>query len=259
MPIQAFLLLPEQDEVFINIGDTPEDFKGVFDQIIQISDVIHKNQDIDLWYDSKNLSVFLEQIKNLFDNDQYLLKPTMLLKTKLEKVSRDWRDRSKQDREYNYFIWLFDTKSAKEDNNTLAEITERIFCYKTGKYLLLNICQSIKTNKKQIITFKDRDAPSYLPNFINIEFVSDADELLIWLKKTDVSNWIFLEGNRFRKTKFHQQGAVVYQDITTKQYWYLDNLHKDHYEVFDAQRNHIGIADLQGNIDKTRKVAGRKM
>ena len=45
---------------------------------------------------------------------------------------------------------------------------------------------------------------------------------------------------RFRKTnKPPQQGKPVYEEISTKRYWYLDNLHKTHYEVFDNTGKHI--------------------
>jgi hypothetical protein len=53
----------------------------------------------------------------------------------------------------------------------------------------------------------------------------------------------------FSKTNFVEQGQPVYQEIATSYYWYLDNLHKNHYEVFNYNGDHIGIADLNGEID----------
>ena len=59
---------------------------------------------------------------------------------------------------------------------------------------------------------------------------------------------------RFRKTNlFPQQGKPVYEEISMGRYWYLDNLHKNHYEVFDINGLHIGEANLQGFVDHTKK------
>jgi hypothetical protein len=56
-----------------------------------------------------------------------------------------------------------------------------------------------------------------------------------------------------------RQGQRVYRRITTNDYWYLDNLHKNHYEVFDSNRKHVGEADLQGNIDISKRINGRTL
>lgn len=49
------------------------------------------------------------------------------------------------------------------------------------------------------------------------------------------------------------QGATVYKEKSTGYYWYLDNFHKTHYEVFDKTgKKHIGEANLDGKIDFSR-------
>lgn len=59
----------------------------------------------------------------------------------------------------------------------------------------------------------------------------------------------------------------IYHRKSDGTYWYVDNLHYGcaaadgkaaHLEVFDANKNHIGIADIQtGVIDRSRKEEGR--
>ncbi len=63
----------------------------------------------------------------------------------------------------------------------------------------------------------------------------------------------------FKKTHLVSQGQLVYKELRTKCYWYLDNLHRDHYEVFDSNENHVGISDLLGNVDSTMRIIGRKL
>lgn len=65
--------------------------------------------------------------------------------------------------------------------------------------------------------------------------------------------------SRFKKTHFNIQGKVVYKELSTKCYWYEDNLHHSHYEVFGKNEEHVGIADLSGTVDVAKRVAGRKL
>ncbi|TAE56345.1 MAG: hypothetical protein EAZ87_18530 [Nostocales cyanobacterium] len=60
---------------------------------------------------------------------------------------------------------------------------------------------------------------------------------------------------RFRKTGLMCQGRSIYIELTTGRYWYVDNLHKSnpHLEVFDKTgKNHLGEADLNGNINYSK-------
>ena len=65
--------------------------------------------------------------------------------------------------------------------------------------------------------------------------------------------------SRFKKTHFNIQGKVIYKELSTTCYWYLDNLHRSHYEVFDQNEDHIGIADMTGFVDVSKRVDGRKL
>jgi len=60
---------------------------------------------------------------------------------------------------------------------------------------------------------------------------------------------------RFIKTGHHYQNMPIYKEIKTGYYWYNDYFHrtnKAHFEVFDAQGNHIGEASMQGILDRQR-------
>ncbi len=63
----------------------------------------------------------------------------------------------------------------------------------------------------------------------------------------------------FKKDGRVVQGQSVYVQIATGYYWYLDNLHKDHYEVFDSKGRHIGIASMDGVINQRKRVNGRTL
>jgi hypothetical protein len=64
---------------------------------------------------------------------------------------------------------------------------------------------------------------------------------------------------QFIRTNLVRQGKAVYQELVNGNYWYLDNLHKNHFEVFNANQDHLGIADLNGSLDTSKSVNGRKL
>jgi hypothetical protein len=63
--------------------------------------------------------------------------------------------------------------------------------------------------------------------------------------------------NRFTKTSTTIQGQPVYKQHSTGYHWHLDNLHQNHYEVYDSQGRHVGEAAMNGILDETKKVKGR--
>jgi hypothetical protein len=64
---------------------------------------------------------------------------------------------------------------------------------------------------------------------------------------------------RFRKLGLSRQGQPVFEETTTGHFWYLDNLHKNHYEVFNANEEHIGVADINGEVDASKRIKGRRL
>jgi hypothetical protein len=73
---------------------------------------------------------------------------------------------------------------------------------------------------------------------------------------------VLIEADRYvRVGRFERNGRrQVYRELGTNRLFYVDNKHHGlgaHLEVFDAQENHLGTADLHGNVDATRAVNGR--
>lgn len=65
--------------------------------------------------------------------------------------------------------------------------------------------------------------------------------------------------SRFKKTHFNFHSKIIYRELESKCFWYMDNLHRTHYEVFNSNKEHVGIADLEGNVDTSSRIAGRKL
>jgi hypothetical protein len=69
--------------------------------------------------------------------------------------------------------------------------------------------------------------------------------------------------DRFERTgRFERRGRSVYREVATRRYFYVDSLHvgpRAHLEVFCARGNHVGTANLQGVVDESTRVHGRRI
>jgi len=70
---------------------------------------------------------------------------------------------------------------------------------------------------------------------------------------------ILADRGRFERTNLRNQGKVVYLERKTNYFFAIDNSHGTHFEVFNANKQHIGTADLRGVLDRTRAARGRKL
>jgi hypothetical protein len=89
--------------------------------------------------------------------------------------------------------------------------------------------------------------------------IATGDYFIVARQRGIIVIFSLKDPTRFNKTNFERQGQMVYKETRTGCFWYLDNLHKNHFEVFDSKEEHIGIADMQGNVDTSKRVSGRKL
>jgi len=262
MSVKTFLLFPQEDDDILAL-DNPQVAKDIIQTAVKLRQTIRQQyNEIELFYDSDNVKAFLQKIAVLFENE-YLQKPATQLKISLQKAT-DWRMSAVQQHECSYVLWLLDKFEVKAvTNSTLAEIAQRILSQTTDKYLLINIHQSIRINRRFLPIFKDCKHIADLPKFVHVEFVYDEKEFKLWwdiYQNADGrGDFSLLNRQSFTRTHLVEQGKTVYKEISTNRYWYLDNLHKNHYEVFNAMGEHIGIANLKGEIDTYRREKGRRI
>jgi hypothetical protein len=129
------------------------------------------------------------------------------------------------------------------------------------EYFILDLmaCLSAEprpTNK--IFVIKDDHNEKDLPVMVELNFMQTIHELQEWLFDKGCLKFSLKDKTRFSKTSEVKDGKSVYKEIATDRYWYLDNFHKNHYEVFNSTRHHIGVADLDGILDTSKKVEGRR-
>ncbi len=271
MIVNAFLLFPENDDSILCIGNDPQDFENILYETIKLFSAIaqykEQNQNIELFYDINNIDTFLQKVEDIFRCDNfgyYLTDPIKQFKFKLQNTrSRNWRDRPQQDKTCYYVLWeLAEFQVLPVNGSTLAEICERNLrdTESNIKYLIVDINNRTERKRSFLPVLKDGFHLPDVPEFVRIDFVCDETEFKYWWEHNlGKISFNLHNKQRFIKTKSILQGQSVYQEISTDYYWYLDNLHKDHYEVFNSQGKHIGVADLNGKIDAGKKEDGRKI
>lgn len=114
--------------------------------------------------------------------------------------------------------------------------------------------------KNCLVLFQDAiHKPEYPKEFIKVPCYKDWDSLWKYLEDKQLFSFSLNDTTKFEKCSYTVQGAAVYKEKTTGCYWYMDNLHKTHYEVFDhLGKKHIGEAGLDGVIDKTKVDKDKK-
>lgn len=114
--------------------------------------------------------------------------------------------------------------------------------------------------KNQLVLFQDAIHKKEFPKeFIKVPCYKDWSSLWEYLEDKQLFLFSLKDIAKFEKCPYTVQGATVYKEKATGCYWYRDNLHKTHYEVFDRfGKKHIGEAGLDGVIDKTKADKGKE-
>lgn len=251
MTLNIFFFFPETDLQVLN-----DNSKKIVNDFFLISKHFKGDKNIKIHYDENNVKSFIyrNSITGIYlDND------INRLRIKFKEVNAFNINTYKLiDNSFYYLQWNLTKCSVDYCSEILKEITERKIRFPKEIYLLINFNNSIESCRSKIFTFKDAiKSISFPKDFIHIDFVSDFYELDIWLRTYHVNTFTLLDKTRFTRTSEVQQGKPVFIEIETNRYWYLDNLHKDEYEVFNSQREHIGVANLSGQVDYEKKVNGR--
>ena len=170
---------------------------------------------------------------------------------------QNWRDDSKLKEVDKYHLV---ENNQDVGNTSIAEIAERTLLSSEQSYLLINFLASCFQNShpnfslcRFISVTKNQTQTIYLDCLDNKAAFEE------WVKdKLDERDFLARNTDRFERADKQYHGAPVYIEHKTKKCWYLDNLHKDHYEVFDSNGSHVGEANLDGVIDITKKDKKKK-
>ena len=199
------------------------------------------------------------QLRNLFRN-------TVL--NRREGGLIDWTTQQKHSEQDMFSCPLIDDDLA---GTSVAELSERLLSKQIEVGLLVNFCTSCFADETTVPVSVERNSGGI--DNIQIGCVDNESTLTDWLRlhlppEYDTSSTIppkpeqtvLADVTRFTKTSHRVQGQAVFLEKETGQYWYIDNLHfgeAAEIEVFDANGKHLGTADLEGNLDESKRKIGR--
>lgn len=253
MATYFYLQIPNDDTV-LEFSNDEKRLNTFYKSILDLKKIANKEA-IQVIYDNENVKLFNDTVKDL---------ATFTVKNKLGqfigKSALDFRIKPQQKNDVSYFLWLLNICKVKPLNgNILAEIPEQ--WNEDDNFLIVNFSNEYDNQKRKFLPiFKDAWHQTDIPIFFKIDFVTSFEDLELWLATSQKSNFSLLDRSRFEKTNHTFQGARIFQEHKTKRHWYLDMLHKDHYEVFDnTGKTHLGVADLNGNIDSEKAIKKRKI
>lgn len=254
MATYFYLQFPNHDDSILELSDSKENLKHFLKNILDLKRIANEHS-IQIIYDSERIQRFKKEVENLAD-----FSVDIRLRNFIGKSAIDFREKPKQQNDISYFIWDLNTCEVKPlNNNILAEIPE--YWNENEEFLIINFSNEYDNQKRGYLPiFKDAWHQNNLPKFFKTDFVTDFQELELWLATYQVSEFSLLDRSRFERTKWLCQGAKIYQEIKTKRFWYLDMFHKDHYEVFDKTgKNHLGTSNLKGEISEDKKDDSRSI
>jgi len=256
--VQVFIELLTDNDAFA----TEEEIKTYITNACKIITDSSKIEDVELFYDLKNVDLFLGLDAVEIIKDEHIT-PSMNLWGVLDGLD-NWRDNKKQQEECVYMLWdLENHKCTRVNDTSLAEITERMILGSEIRYLLLNI-EAIAIKRHFMPIFRDcrnmlndkrfwrrieSEQIGGLPKFIYIDFVKDIDSLKKWMEENilkrifklnpkhgenGVGNWV--EASLLLCNRREAQAllnAAIY-DKKTRNYYNYDQTHKK-YIIFEDE------------------------
>lgn len=122
--------------------------------------------------------------------------------------------------------------------------------------------QSISKNQYALIV--DSQYNNSFPKVLLFPYITNSSDVCNYCKTTwnrTFNIFSLKDANRFQISEklTRKEGTYVAQEKATGYYWYMDMLHKTHYEVFDVQGLHMSEANLEGEFIPNSKHKGRKI
>ena len=163
---------------------------------------------------------------------------------------KDWRN-EKYHKETDDFYCKSLEKNV--NNTSLAEISERKILFNKRTFILLNFIFSDFRNINNVELIKNKK------DKVLIDSIDTKEKAIKWLNVHYYEELILKDKKRFKPTNriSYKCETQIYVEIETKYYWYFDNFHKTHFEVFDRTKKHIGEANLKGELDTSKRDASK--
>ncbi|MEM6299433.1 MAG: hypothetical protein AAF740_12165 [Bacteroidota bacterium] len=214
-------------------------------------DSAKKDKLLTIHYDGENLR---ELVKAIQENREELSIGNVrgVLEQRL-RAAEDWRDQKQHQGVYYYWI----PEEGRVEQVPALSFAEAAHRAESGdKVVLINLNPEHEF-PSPLSLFRAENTPT----FTSVKLLNGVVKYKTWYDELQGSRPFTLENNPdFQLTELKVQGKKVYQEKKTGRFWYLDNLHRDHFEVFDKTgKIHLGEANMQGEIDESKADSDKKL
>jgi hypothetical protein len=219
--------------------------------------------DISIFVDYKAIqgSNFFASFKNSNPQIRQQFRDSVFVKS----GAKNWDSEQVHSYEDKFFYLSSDEDVHNVSNTSIAEVTERTLQNPNNNYLLVNFINSIfcvehfqhpdirECFSIPIVKNNSEEFP------VKLDCLDNKFAIENWLREKQVLKDPDLEDclkdtARFEKTSIICQGKSVYREIATQNLWYLDNLHRSHFEIFDPTgKRHIRLGNLDGSSRESTK------
>ena len=249
---KCIILLPENPEPLLE-----EEGKELVRQISKAKKLFNENH-FSLFYDPENFKRFSQQLENW---GEYLEAQLFNLRRSISKTAISISQNPAIDFNASYFKWnLFDG-----GHGEIAKLEYPVYQYAVEVSrdqkvsIIIVFSPGSYSTEEKLIGYKDSKLDSELPDrFSHIDVFNSSELLATWFDEIYSPKFSLEDTDRFDPTSKDVQGARVYKEKEQVRYWYLDNFHKSHYEVFNSIGDHLGEANIDGQLDPTKKDKNKK-
>ena len=198
--------------------------------------------------DDTTLPILAELRNHRYKSIKYWINPVYTPHS----YNRDYNDikHERIDYQLTCFDWNIDLGVAEPQNEGLEHLVSRFLTDGT-KFVIVDNCQH---SGNQLVFFQDSSHLKDFPQgFVKVPCFCNFQDLFDYAISEKIFSFSLENNADFQKINKTVQGKNVYKEKKNNRYWYLDNLHKNHYEVFDNTGIHLGEANLEGELDTTKK------
>lgn len=191
---------------------------------------------------------FIKSFENIRQKDlKQLFRSTVFNRPNLKK----WKDEQLHSSDIIYTSESCTHQKNFVTDTSVAEIAERCL-QREQRHILINFTESQFKGITSFEVIKDEKQK------IKVECADSKNDFDKWLNlPTEIVQAFLTNTNLFERTKFIIQGATVFKEIETGYYWYLDNFHKNEFEIFNSTGKHIAVANLNGKFKLNSAKKGR--
>lgn len=218
------------------------EFMGVFSVVSEKQVEAYKNNMVLLNRPAFLNEKFVSSLERLADKSlKVAFKEIVFNKTN----PKDWQQAQVHDNTQAYACFQLDDFV---DGTTLAEVAERTLVSGEVERVLVNFCPCCFSGGGAIEVLKNNEETS-----IALPWVETKSELERWFPAVRPES--LLESPvRFRRTSYlnPKTNTPIFEELATRHFWAFDNFHRNHFEVWDSQKNHLGEADLNLILDRTK-------